>query len=119
MFLTDITDQGWVGVAYVGVLCGVKHTRASISAYYSSDIYTAEVISFFRNNELSHFVWFYLQTITHEIGHNLNMEHDFKCKPSTPSPAECDRFCATNPSQTCTNIGSNMDYYEVNSMIIP
>ena len=56
VFLTDITDQGWVGVAYVGVLCGVKHTRASISAYYSSDIYTAEVISFFRNNELSHFV---------------------------------------------------------------
>ena len=47
------------------------------------------------------------------------MEHDFICKPGKPSPPECDRFCATDPSQTCTNIGSNMDYYEVDSMIIP
>ena len=47
------------------------------------------------------------------------MEHDFICKPGKPSPPECDRFCATDPSQTCTNINSNMDYYEVNSMIIP
>jgi len=92
VFLTDITSQGWVGVAYVGVLCGSKQSRVSISAYYSNDIYTAE-------------------TITHEIGHNLNMEHDFYCKPSTPDPT-CDRFCATDSSQTCTNIGSNMDYYE-------
>jgi hypothetical protein len=46
VFLTDITDQGWVGVAYVGVLCGVKQQRISISAYYSNDIYTAEVRSF-------------------------------------------------------------------------
>ena len=46
MFLTDITSQGWVGVAYVGVLCGSKQSRVSISAYYSNDIYTAEVIRF-------------------------------------------------------------------------
>ena len=46
MFLTDITDQGWVGVAWLGVLCGDKQGRISISAYYSSDIYTAEVIRF-------------------------------------------------------------------------
>ena len=45
MFLTDITSQGWVGIAYVGVLCGSKQSRASISAYYSGDIYTAEVTS--------------------------------------------------------------------------
>ena len=54
MFLTDITSQGWVGVAYVGVLCGSKQSRVSISAYYSNDIYTAEVIRFFmfyRNND--------------------------------------------------------------------
>ena len=63
------------------------------------------------------YLWLYLQTITHEIGHNLNMKHDFYCKPSTPNPA-CDRFCATDPSQTCTGIGSNMDYYEVSLMII-
>ena len=48
MFLTDITDQGWVGVAWLGVLCGNKQGRASISAYYDSDIYTAEVTSFFK-----------------------------------------------------------------------
>ena len=48
VFLTDITSQGWVGVAYVGVLCGSKQSRVSISAYYSNDIYTAEVTSFFK-----------------------------------------------------------------------
>lgn len=48
VFLTDITSQGWVGVAWRGVLCGVKQSRISISAYYDSDIYTAEVTSFLK-----------------------------------------------------------------------
>ena len=51
------------------------------------------------------------------------MGHDFECKSGT---GVCDkkvgtyndRFCDTDPSQKCTDIGSNMDYYEVNSMII-
>ena len=53
------------------------------------------------------------QTIAHEIGHNLNMRHDFDCKKEIFRQAGCDRFCATDSSQTCTNINSNMDYFEV------
>ena len=57
------------------------------------------------------------QTITHEIGHNVNMEHDFVCNKVEERQEDCDRFCETNPSQTCTNINSNMDYYEVLKII--
>ena len=51
------------------------------------------------------------------------MGHDFECKPGTGGCDKKvgmynDRFCDTDPSQKCTDIGSNMDYYEVNSMII-
>ena len=41
------------------------------------------------------------------------MEHDFVCNKLEERQPDCDRFCETNPSQTCTNINSNMDYYEV------
>ena len=41
------------------------------------------------------------------------MEHDFTCNKVSQGQAGCDRFCATDSSQTCTNINSNMDYYEV------
>ena len=51
------------------------------------------------------------------------MKHDFVCKPEHEKCAKnpgtfIDRICDTDPSQKCTDIGSNMDYYEVNSMII-
>ena len=50
----------------------------------------------------------YLQHITHEIGHNMNMSHDFLCK-ATLLP-KCHRFCATDSSQVCTGIGGVMSY---------
>jgi len=94
VFLTDYSSEfGLAGVAWLGTLCGHKQSRISISAYIPSDIYTAE-------------------TITHEIGHNLNMEHDFTCEKVSQGQSGCDRYCATDSSQTCTNINSNMDYYE-------
>ena len=48
------------------------------------------------------------QTIAHEIGHNLNMEHDFD-----PNPGDS-RTCTTDGS-SCTNIGGVMDYFGVSS----
>ena len=41
------------------------------------------------------------------------MEHDFTCEKVSQGQSGCDRYCATDSSQTCTNINSNMDYYEV------
>ena len=47
------------------------------------------------------------QIIAHEIGHNLNMLHDFA--DDTPGVT---RFCDTDGS-SCTNDGGVMDYSQV------
>ena len=47
------------------------------------------------------------QTIAHEIGHNLNMAHDFINE--TPGNT---RTCTTDGS-SCTDIGGVMDYFGV------
>ena len=49
------------------------------------------------------------QTIAHEIGHNLNMAHDFINE--TPGNT---RTCTTDGS-SCTDIGGVMDYFGVSS----
>ena len=49
------------------------------------------------------------QTIAHEIGHNLNMAHDF----IDPTPGAT-RTCTTDGS-SCTDIGGVMDYFGVSS----
>ena len=48
------------------------------------------------------------QTIAHEIGHNLNMAHDFDTSPGNT------RTCTTDGS-SCTDIGGIMDYFGVSS----
>ena len=47
------------------------------------------------------------QTIAHEIGHNLNVAHDFINE--TPGNT---RTCTTDGS-SCTDIGGVMDYFGV------
>ena len=49
------------------------------------------------------------QIVAHEIGHNLNMDHDFD-----PSPGN-KRLCDVDGS-TCTDIGGVMDYFGVMSL---
>jgi len=86
-----------VGIAWGGVVCypdninvnggtnNGKGFRISINSWVSSDLALSE-------------------TIAHEIGHNLNMEHDFD-----PSPGDT-RECTTDGS-SCTGIGGVMDYF--------
>ena len=56
--------------------------RASINEYINDDISTAEIVA-------------------HEIGHNLNMSHDFASV--TEDFVKVERFCPTDGS-SCTNI---------------
>ena len=63
-------------------------SRTSINKYVSDDLYTAEIVA-------------------HEIGHNLNMEHDFGKDESKT------RFCKTDNS-ACTGINGIMDYWYPN-----
>ena len=56
--------------------------RASINEYIHDDISTAEIVA-------------------HEIGHNLNMSHDFASV--TEDFVKVERFCPTDGS-SCTNI---------------
>ena len=76
------------GIAWTGVLCyPIVQYRTSISLYAYTDLGTA-------------------LTIAHEIGHNINMKHDFD--NNTPGYP---RICPTD-SSSCTNIGGIMDYFQ-------
>ena len=46
--------------------------------------------------------------MAHEIGHNLNMNHDFTGSAGTP------RY--DSQGNLCTNTGGVMDYYQVTAM---
>jgi len=103
VFVTHLTPPSGggsftVGIAWRGTLCtpddanvnggtnNGKGFRISINSWVFSDLGLAE-------------------TITHEMGHNLNMRHDF----IDPTPGTT-RTCDTDGS-SCTDIGGVMDYF--------
>lgn len=83
---------GTTGYAWIGTVCNGdtwKEWRSSVNEYFQDDFTTAEIFA-------------------HEIGHNLNMEHDF----GGSKPDNIPRSCVTT-GETCTDIGSVMDYWQV------
>merc|ERR1712062_28798 len=91
VFMTDVSSVsgGIVGVAYfLGKVCSKQAIqRTNVVGYAGDDIFTAE-------------------TIAHEIGHNLNMDHDFIQKGQKLKP----RFCDTDSSINCQGFCNMMDY---------
>merc|ERR1711990_56373 len=76
--------SGPAGIAWLGTVCASRQWRTNINEYYG-DLDTA-------------------QLLVHEIGHNLNMAHDF-----TNNNPDSPRYSSTG--QPCTDIDSYMDYY--------
>ena len=86
-------SQGTVGIAFVGTVCRSDNEaflRASINEYLDDDISTAEIVA-------------------HEIGHNLNMSHDFS--NILFSGTKIPRYCP-GAGSICTNVNGIMDYFE-------
>lgn len=82
---------GTTGYAWIGTVCNGdawKEWRSSVNEYFQDDFTTAEIFA-------------------HEIGHNLNMEHDFLGS----KPDGLNRTCVTT-GESCTDIGSVMDYWQ-------
>ncbi len=81
------SQPGTVGIAYVGTVCtppGNAKLRVALCEYFTDDMKSGEVVA-------------------HEIGHNMNMSHDFN---ETPGVTRRD-----SRGNSCTNIGGVMDYY--------
>jgi hypothetical protein len=81
------SQPGTVGIAYVGTVCtppGNARLRVALCEYFTDDMKSGEVVA-------------------HEIGHNMNMNHDFN---ETPGVTRRD-----SRGNSCTNIGGVMDYY--------
>jgi len=75
--------NGIAGIAWLGTVCGTKAYRTNINEYYG-DLDTAQIL-------------------VHEIGHNLNMGHDFR--NGNPNSY---RFSSTG--EACTAVNGYMDY---------
>jgi len=82
-------QPGTVGIAYVGTVCyppSYAKYRVALCEYYVNDMKSAEVVA-------------------HEIGHNMNMSHDFAGQPGAT------RYDSNG--NTCSGVGGVMDYYAV------
>ena len=77
-----------VGIAYEGTICAPEQQpflKSSVNMHTGDDVDAAE-------------------TVAHEIGHNLNMKHDFE---QSANGREIIRTCPTDGSK-CTNVGGFM-----------
>ena len=77
-----------VGIAYEGTICAPDQQpflKSSVNMHTGDDVAAAE-------------------TVAHEIGHNLNMKHDFE---QSANGREIIRNCPTDGSK-CTNVGGFM-----------
>jgi len=82
-------QPGTVGIAYRGTVCypgDYARLRVALCEYFTNDLKSAEVVA-------------------HEIGHNMNMKHDFLDKPGVVR--------RDSKGKSCTKIGGVMDYYGV------
>lgn len=80
-------QAGTVGIAYVGTVCAPANApqyRVALCEYYQTDLKAGEVVA-------------------HEIGHNMNMSHDFDGQPG--------KVRKDSKGNTCSGIGGVMDYY--------
>lgn len=80
-------SDGVIGVAYIGTVCsppGNANIRVALCEYFVDDLLSGE-------------------NVAHEIGHNMNMRHDFI---KTPGGVRLD-----SKGKSCTNIGGIMDYF--------
>jgi len=83
-------SSGAAGIAYLGTVCGSRRLRVNINEYYG-DVSTAEIL-------------------VHEIGHNLNMRHDFvSISGSYPNHVKTPRTSSSGAA--CTDVDGYMDYY--------
>lgn len=95
VYMTHTNVGGLVGLAWIGSACvnsSQIEYRSSITAFIGQDdLLTAEILA-------------------HEIGHNLNMRHDFE---DIRGPDDKDvRVCPTDGS-SCTDVNGIMDYFEL------
>jgi hypothetical protein len=79
----NYNEYGTVGLAWLGTICAGTNLRTATTEYLENDLVAAQIMS-------------------HEVGHNVGMSHDFNGSPGNP------RY--DSQGRTCTNIQSVMDY---------